>query len=670
MFDYLENLNEEQKRAVCFEGKHAVVVSGAGTGKTRTIVHRALHLLNTGVDPKKILILSFTKKSAREIVNRIKALNDNNYSINLYGQTFHSFCAYLIMNNPECFAQHDYTIIEPEDIDDLYKMFFVKIKDSYPHMESKLYQKIGNVYSYARNTGIKITESIEKILCKNMYEEETKLFLENNKEAIITIIKMYMAYKNEHKAFDYDDLLYVAAEVLEQNDDIREFITKKYEHILIDEFQDTNPLQYKLLKSFYKNSHLFCVGDEAQSIYAFRGADFKLMHNFTHVVDDSERLTLDINYRSTQEILDLANWLLNQSPIDYNKNLRSVRGSGAKPVIFYCKDQYEESGLVINKIQRDLIEKNLDYKDHLVVARSNFGLKAVEADCILKKIPYRLLGGSSLLKSRHIRDMISVIRIMANNKDIISWLRFLQLFDKIGPATATKVTEAVVACETIEESISILDNYKLNPVIKETLVSALKHVNNLQMLIENVLVLMDTRFSLIYKEEWNQWRKSDFEVLEKIAANSDSPGEFITEYILDPNLEYNVLSGKTEDDYVTLSTVHSAKGLEAKVCHVLNVTPYTYPSPRAIADSIDAIEEERRTLYVALTRAEDELYIYSRSTNFVPGGGIDDRNESHYFLNNLPEKYISSDASSFRKYKDEDRFIGKAATVKIDDIFD
>ena len=670
MIDYLENLNEEQKKAVCFNGKHAVVVSGAGTGKTRTIVHRALHLLNEGVDPRKILILSFTKKSAREIVNRIKAYQDESVNINLYGQTFHSFCAYLISSNPEIFAQHDYTIIEPEDIDDLLKMFFVKIKKEYPKMHSKLYQKINSVYSYARNTNTKVSESIKKILCKNFTEKEEKEFLENNKEAIITIIKMFAQYKKDHKMFDYDDLLYVAADVLENNEDIRDFVSKKYEHILIDEFQDTNPLQYKLLKSFYEKSHLFCVGDEAQSIYAFRGADYKFMHDFTKVVKDSERLTLDTNYRSTQEILDLANWLLKQSPIDYNKNLRAVRGAGLKPVMVYCRDGYEEANLITNKIQKDLIDKSVTFKEQLVVCRSNFGLKDVEGHCIMKKIPYRLLGGSSLLKSRHIRDVISIIRIMANYKDVISWLRFLQLFDKIGPATATKITDNVVTCDNLEDSVNSLSKFSVNPLIKETLELAIKNIHNLQLLIESVVAKMNERFESIYKEEWSQWRKSDFQVLEQIAANSDSPNDFITEYILDPSLEYSVDKSKIEDDFVTLSTIHSAKGLEAKVCHVVNVTPYTYPSARAISDSDEAIEEERRTLYVALTRAKDELYIYSRGSSYAPSGGVDIDGDSHYFLNNLPENLYDSNYNSFSHNRDFDKYQGKAVSVDIDDLLD
>ena len=320
--DYLSSLNEEQQRAVTFSGKHALVIAGAGTGKTRTIIHRAVYLLSQGVRPDKILILSFTRKSANEIVERIKKFQDTGSTLNLSGQTFHSWCSQIIKNNPQVFEQHDYTLLDSEDVDSLFKLLFTQKYKNNKTIDHKLYSKIQTVYSYMINTRKPLIEAVKIQECTNMSEDEKEKYIKDNEPVFKEIMRDYIAYKKKNKLFDYDDLLYITANGLGQNEEARKFISSKYEHILVDEFQDTNPLQYQLLESFYDNCHLFCVGDDAQSIYAFRGADFKSMHNFTNIVPNSSKLYLNINYRSTQEILDMSNWLLEQSHIDYNKHLK------------------------------------------------------------------------------------------------------------------------------------------------------------------------------------------------------------------------------------------------------------------------------------------------------------------------------------------------------------
>ena len=344
--DYLSSLNEEQQKAVTFSGKHALVIAGAGTGKTRTIIHRAVYLLSQGVRPDKILILSFTRKSANEIVERIKQFQDTGSVLNLSGQTFHSWCSQIIKNNPQVFEQYDYTLLDSEDVDSLFKLLFTQKYKNNKTVDQKLYSKIQSVYSYMLNTRKPLIEAIKIQECGNMSEDETEKYIKDNEDVFKEIMRDYIAYKKKNKLFDYDDLLYITANGLAQNEEARKFISSKYEHILVDEFQDTNPLQYQLLESFYENCHLFCVGDDAQSIYAFRGADFKSMHNFTKIVPDSIKLYLNTNYRSTQEILDISNWLLEQSSIDYNKHLKAYRGQGVKPVIEYMYDEYYEQSTI------------------------------------------------------------------------------------------------------------------------------------------------------------------------------------------------------------------------------------------------------------------------------------------------------------------------------------
>lgn len=664
--DYLSSLNEEQQKAVTFSGKHALVIAGAGTGKTRTIIHRAVYLLSQGVRPDKILILSFTRKSAREIVERIKQFQNTGSALNLSGQTFHSWCSQIIKNNPQVFEQYDYTLLDSEDVDSLFKLLFTQKYKNNKTVDQKLYSKIQSVYSYMLNTRKPLIEAIKIQECGNMSEDETEKYIKDNEDVFKEIMRDYIAYKKKNKLFDYDDLLYITANGLAQNEEARKFISSKYEHILVDEFQDTNPLQYQLLESFYDNCHLFCVGDDAQSIYAFRGADFKSMHNFTKIVPNSSKLYLNTNYRSTQEILDISNWLLEQSSIDYNKHLKAYRGQGAKPVIEYVYDEYSEANSVTDKILLYFMNKNIDYSSHMVLSRTLSGLRQVEGACVMKKIPYKIYGGSSLMKSRHIRDVVSAMRIIANYKDGLAWHRYLQLWNKIGPATAVNLSEYMVNADNLEQALEILKTKKIDKRVWEVLEAAFPYSSSPSEMITKILTLMDLRFAEIYKEEWLNWRKQDFAVLEEIAASTTSVTEFITEYILDPALESSFLDADKPKECIILSTIHSAKGLEADVCHLLNVTPYSYPSKRAVKEGEESIEEERRCLYVALTRAKNELILYSRYFTTAGSGMTDYTGQSHYFFNELPEELYELNGSLSQKDKENAVYKGSKISVDID----
>ncbi|MDE7314359.1 MAG: ATP-dependent helicase [Mucispirillum sp.] len=664
--DYLSSLNEEQKKAVTFNGKHALVIAGAGTGKTRTIIHRAVYLLSQGVRPDKILILSFTRKSAREIVERIKQFQNTGSALNLSGQTFHSWCSHIIKNNPQVFEQYDYTLLDSEDVDSLFKLLFTQKYKNNKTVDQKLYSKIQSVYSYMLNTRKPLIETIKIQECSNMSEDEKEEYIKHNEPVFKEIMRDYIAYKKKNKLFDYDDLLYITANGLQQNKEAGKFISSKYEHILVDEFQDTNPLQYQLLESFYDNCHLFCVGDDAQSIYAFRGADFKSMHNFTDIVPNSTKLYLNINYRSTQEILDISNWLLEQSHIKYDKHLKAYRGTGIKPVIEYMYDEYSEANSVTDKILLYFMNKNIDYSGHIVLSRTLSGLRQVEGACVMKKIPYKIYGGSSLMKSRHIRDVVAAMRIIANYKDSLAWHRYLQLWNKIGPATAVSLSEYMVNAENLEQALYILKTKKIDKRVWEVLEAAFPYISSPAEMINEILDLMDLRFAEIYKEEWLNWRKQDFAVLEEIASSTTSVTEFITEYILDPALESTFLDADKPKECVILSTIHSAKGLEADVCHLLNVTPYSYPSKRAVKEGDNSIEEERRCLYVALTRAKNELILYSRYFTNIGSGMADFTGQSHYFFNELPEELYELNGSLSQKDRENAVYNGSKISVDID----
>lgn len=639
-------LNEFQKKAAEFTGKHLLVLAGAGTGKTKTIVARAEYLLNSGVQPNKIAILSFTRKSAKEIAERLKMSVSGNVNKNaITGKTFHSWCNEIMHFYPEHFPHHSYT---PLDEDDRLSAIALAIGKNFRDSTNEKVKKetVTAIYSYAINTLCSLSDAIFQIRYFNSDkdDEQIKKRVEDDKILIAPVIRKYIEFKKERRYIDYDDMLNVVAEVLERNTEVRNAVTSRYEYVLVDEMQDTNPLQYKLLKSFVDRSHLFCVGDDAQSIYAFRGADFKTIHSFTDIIPNSETQKLELNYRSTQEILDLSNWILAQSPLEYDKKLIAHRGIGEKPNLIHIQDDWEEADIISDDILK-VVSEGGKYEDTMVLGRSGWSLSKVEGACLTKKIPYIKLGGTSLMQSAHVRDIVSAMRIVANIYDEIAWIRYLQLWDNIGEVTATKIISQIIVLDTFEKMIEQMERSNVKGMVEDipiTLKNVRQFINNPASAMKEAVNQMQKTLEKKYKEEWS-YRVSDFEVLQEVAKSTGSITEFVTEYILDPKAETTLKFGKkTEEDVVTLSTIHSAKGLESKIVHVINVNPFNYPNSRSVKQGEDAVEEERRCLYVALTRAKDKLNLYrfSRSlhTQFLDS---ENKELNLYFLNNLPSELVN-----------------------------
>lgn len=615
-------LNNEQRMAASYGGKNLLVLAGAGTGKTRTIIARAIYLIEHGEDPTRIKILSFTKKSANEIVNRIKVESNNNpRAEQLSGSTFHSWCMDIISTYPQLFHAEKYTCIDAEDRELAFKLIMGRVCGK---KRIKLNQRciltpddIQEIFSYAVNTKKNLSDSIR--IKKNIKGDDKEVLdsVLKIKEICESVIKEYINYKKERRYIDYDDMLNIVAVGLKKNEQLRYVVASKYSHILVDEAQDTNPLQWLLLESFYKDCHLFCVGDDAQSIYAFRGADFKSIHSFEERIPNGEIYKLSRNYRSTQEILDLSNWLLNQSQEKYDKDLVSERGTGKKPTIYYLDSDWEEAEIVTSIIQKGYVEDGR-YHDFLVLSRGIYAARKVEAACIQKNIPYAIFGGTSLMKSAHVRDVISALRIISNYRDELAWTRYLLLWQGIGEVSAARIISNVLEQESLTNSIACIRSMlPLGTEAYDTLIELMDVADCPKAAIDIAVKHMDQRLQQRY-DNWD-YRKHDFDALKLVAQKCSDISSFITEYIIDPAAE---LSGKdpvkTPLDTIIISTIHSAKGLEAKHCFIINVTPKSFPSSQAVTE--DEIEEERRCLYVAMTRAKDYLHIMSRKRTITSLG--------------------------------------------------
>jgi DNA helicase-2/ATP-dependent DNA helicase PcrA len=656
----LDNLNESQTKAVTFEGKHLLVLAGAGTGKTRTIISRAAYLISKGTSANKIQILTFTKRAASEIVSRVNAALTASEAQSLNGSTFHSWCNQLLFRYPNLFGVKSFTVIDSDDQVAIMKIICGNKGLIYEDIKIKP-QELVDLYSFARNTKKNLTDTIRLRICENTEYEFSEEDIGVLKGKVEIILRSYEQKKKERKYLDYDDMLQVVASRLKNDENARRIISSLYEHILVDEMQDTNPLQWDLLEPFQNMCNLYCVGDDAQSIYSFRGADFRNVHLFKERVKESEVYRLEDNYRSTQEILDLSNWLLDKSSLGYNKKLKSIRGNGRYPKIINFNNDWDEARWIAEAITENYTKHNKLYSDHLVLTRSQYYAIKIQALFLEKKIPYVTYGGRKFMESAHIKDVISVLRVVNNIDDEIAWMRFLTLWDGIGEIKAAKYINIILELEKIEDCIdwfSSVHRGDSNIIISEILSTVSSHRSDVQKAVNEAYKMMENRLSIRYKEDWERKRRTDFPVLAVLASNFTSFGEFITDCILDSStnvknsslLSSSRLLESESKDVVIISTIHSAKGLESDVCFVLNVSPKSFPSAMSIGN-YDEIEEERRVLYVALTRAKNELILTRNTTSTYAEMYISETDNSNtqdlgmpvmesYFLNGLPDELV------------------------------
>ncbi len=619
--------NSEQQAALSSIERNLLVLAGAGTGKTRTIIGRARHLLASGVAPERIVIMTFTRRAANEIRSRLTTASGGS-ATKIVAGTFHHFCLRTMSSRRRWFGFDDLTVMDRDDQLQLMKLSradVTKSKEAIPKAAELL-----NNYSYARNTN----QSPQKYLEK---------FTDHGPDAIKAMLKVFASYKKRKlngSYFDYDDILHRFAQVLHEDADVRQKVAGRYEHVLVDEMQDTNPLQWLILQSLAEHANLFCVGDDAQSIYAFRGADFRNVHSFDQRLEDAATVKLEQNYRSTQEILDLANWLLGESGLKYGKKLQAIRGSGEKPHFFEFMDEFEEADWVVNSIMSRQ-QQGANWAENMILCRTAYVARPVEAQLIERKIPYRFVGGISLLQMAHVKDLLSALRVGVNLRDELAWMRYLTLWPGIGEVTAARMMAQLVKAPDHEAAIEFLRETRRNDrkEISQCVATTVKHRDKPARAVAQLAELLEPLLSSKY-DRWDA-RQKDFDLLEQLATRHKSVDAFLETYTLDP-LNATEVSAESDDDLVTLITVHSAKGTEAKHSYVVGAQPGNYPHTRSLGDN-DSIEEERRVLYVALTRAQDTLSItrnlsrsYSRvSWNHSVG--------SHYFFDRLPGHLVRSD---------------------------
>ena len=625
----IDELNPQQKQAATTESQHSLVLAGAGCGKTKTIVARAAYLIDQGIPANQIQILTFTRRSASEIVARVElALGEQ--AKGLRASTFHTFCMYLLRRVPKAFGLEQFSIIDRDDQLMMFRLIRGKDDKKNPNQLPKP-QELCDLYSFARNTRQKLSDALEK------QHPEHLAF----KDQIAEIMKEYETRKRARSFLDYDDILAIVASALDQSDGLADYVASLCKHMLVDEMQDTNPLQWALLEPLKDKVSLFCVGDDAQSIYGFRGADFENIHHFKDRVPNAQVFKLEQNYRSTQEILDLSNWLLDQSEIQYNKRLDAHRGEGVKPRMHIFPNEFDEAKWIAIDIKERHYLQGSKWSDHMVLVRSSFAARHIEAACIAANVPYRFIGGMKLLETAHVKDLLSLLRVIANPLDDIAWMRFLTLWSGVGDVGASRLAQQLLLEPEFDLIFDKLEKFGRIPA--ETLL-IMKQMTVLKQEVQACVSLgiqaIEAQLAENYKKDWNR-RQGDFELVKQLASKHTQLSEFLEEYVLDP-VSISEIERQSDSDVVTLITIHSAKGTEQKVCYVVNVTPGQYPHARAQGDFND-VEEERRVLYVALTRAQNELILTKQNLSLWARDVIDEqgRKVESYFLNDLTRNLCS-----------------------------
>ncbi len=594
----LQQLNESQQAAVTRTEGPVLVIAGAGSGKTRTLVHRVAYLIGKGIAPENILLLTFTRKAAQEMLWRAgRLLNDS--CTGVVGGTFHAVANMLLRRYGASLGfGSSFTIIDRADAEGIVNLLKSSLGLGGRGRQFPSKRIIVNMISGAVNKSIPLEDLI--------YDQYAHLA--EHLDELLGLQRHYADFKRDHSLMDYDDLLTNWKRLLVEVPEVRAAISDRFSHIMVDEYQDTNLVQAEIVRlTAYTHDNVMAVGDDSQSIYSFRGADFYNIMRFPQIFPDTRIIKLEENYRSTQPILSLTNDIIRKATDKYTKTLFTRREGNLKPKLVAAADERREALTVLRKISQ-LHQEGMPLHEIAVLFRSGFHSFKLEMELNAAGIDFEKRGGLKLTESAHIKDVLSFLRILANPRDNLSWNRVLLQLAKIGPKTAQKVTAAVALSD---EPFAALARYPAGASWKKgirelaALFSGLSETDPPTVLFDAVMRYYTPLFQDIYADDYPK-RQKDLEQLRGIVAAYDSLQAFLDATALDPP-ESEMETDREGRGRLILSTIHSAKGLEWEAVFVIGLAEGRFPHPSA--EPGGQWEEERRLLYVAATRAKKRLYL-------------------------------------------------------------
>jgi DNA helicase-2/ATP-dependent DNA helicase PcrA len=605
---WLEHLNLEQRAAATHADGPLLILAGAGTGKTTTLCARVAWLVAEGAAPERIMLLTFTRRAAREMLQRTRALVPlPSGATGVLGGTFHSVAHRFVRLHASALGlAPGFGVLDAGDAADLIDL----IREEHGHAQSKRRfpkkSTLLDIYSRTVNAqqplGVVVTENFP--------------WCQDHVEALGGLFKAYGARKRTLGVLDLDDLL-LYWRALVTDDIVGPGIEDALDHLLIDEYQDVNGLQVEIIRALRsRRREVTAVGDDFQAIYGWRAASAEHILEFPSHFPEAKVVTLELNYRSTQPILGVANALATQASRSFPKRLRADREGGTAPELIFCRDESAQAAEVCDRVM-EAREQGMDLHDQAVLSRTSHDTGLLELELTRRRIPFVKYGGLRYLEAAHVKDLIALMRLADNPADEIAWFRVLQLLDGVGPATARRVLDRLVAAPQSDWMMSWPTAREQLPAdARETadvLATALHETRDEPGAGVRAERLRDALAPLVHaRYPDGALRLADLDQL--VAAAREHRGElrhFVGELILDPPQSSAGLAGPPhlDEDYLVLSTIHSAKGLEWHAVHVIALYDGNVPADMA-AGSKESIDEERRLLYVAMTRARRALHLY------------------------------------------------------------
>ena len=616
--NYKNELNPAQYEAVTSVNGPHLIVAGAGTGKTRTIVYRVAYLVELGVKPEHLLLLTFTRKAAQEMLRRAAILLDSRCE-QVSGGTFHSFANSVLRKHASLIGyQTSFTILDQADAEDVVNLLRTQMKLDTRERRFPRKGTLYDLYSRSVNTLTPLKELLSR-------DYPHYLDLEND---IREVHAKYVEYKQKHNLMDYDDLLVNLVKLLKDHEPVRASLSDQYKYIMVDEYQDTNKIQAEIVNLLaYKHQNVMVVGDDSQSIYAFRGANFRNIMDFPKEFSDCKVITIEENYRSTQPILDVANEIIARAKEKYTKVLYTRKPSRVLPQLVIGQNENLQSKFIVQKVLQ-LREEGVALNDIAVLFRSSYLSFDLEIELAKAGIPFIKFGGFKFIETAHVKDMVAYLRVLDNPRDVVAWNRILLLIEGVGPRTAERVISDILQrhLNTGSDAGKFWMSYGDYPDRVKELFERLKRIQPEYVSptekTEEILEYYEPMFRTRYDDYTK--RKKDLEMFLAITERYRNISSLLTDLALEPPNESvsDITPPGKDDECLVLSTIHSAKGLEWHSVFVLYALDGRFPTSRAAEDD-DEMEEERRLMYVACTRAKENLFItypvniYDRESGMV-----------------------------------------------------
>jgi DNA helicase-2/ATP-dependent DNA helicase PcrA len=640
---WLDGLNAGQRAAVLHDGGPLLVVAGAGSGKTRTLAARVARLVGDGVPPDRILLLTFTRRAAAEMLRRAGAMTDREGSGRVWGGTFHSIANRLLRRHAASVGLvPEFTVLDRSDSEALFALVRAEVGAGDGSIRFPKAATIASIYSRVVNSRTPLTATLQ----------ERYPWCVDHSAAVKEIFIGYTEHKRRHAVLDFDDLLLYWRALLDSP--AATAVRSSFDHVLVDEYQDTNRIQADILRLLCgPGGNLTVVGDDAQAIYSFRAAEVENILGFPDEYPAATTVVLQENYRSSPQILAATNAVIADAGRGFAKRLRSNRPEGAVPTVVACLDPEAEAEYVCDLVLQRR-ETGIALRDQAVLFRTGHHSDTLEVELARRDVPFVKYGGLKFLEASHVKDLLAALRVLENPRDDLAWHRVLQMIPGIGPATTRELLgrlDGDFGGDRLEAFLAL--DAKLPAEAREAfrqlrdgLAAARGSATNAPPPGEQIELLLPfcrTVFELAYADATA--RLADLQVLAALASGFGDRSRFITELVLDPPNSTGDLAGPPhlDDDYLVLSTIHSAKGGEWEAVYVIHVADGNIPSDMALSEP-GGLDEERRIFYVALTRAKRHLDV-TVPQRFYHRTSI--RTPNHSYA--LPSRFLSGAQRHFEQ---------------------